>query len=123
MSSAEHQVKVFAAAFLINDEVAETLHSADELAIEFGISLESATIYFEQLIERREHDQRARKIRAIADELAESVTPSTPQLHFLSQPCYNCGQPTVFPVASKFMCQTCDKVYDRLQDGDPGFEG
>jgi len=121
--SAEHQVKVFAAAFLINDEVAETLHSADDIAIEFGISRESATIYFEQLLERRERDQTAKKIRAIADELAEAVAPSAAKTHFLSQPCYNCGEQTLFPVDTKFMCQSCNHIYDRLQDGDPGFEG
>ena len=121
--SSEHQVKVFAPAFLINDEIAETLQSASDIAIEFGISLESASIYYGEMLERRERDQTARKIRAIADELVESVAPSASQPHFLSQPCYNCGQPTVFPVGSKFMCKTCDKIYDQLQDGDPGFEG
>src|SRR5262249_35669994 len=47
--SAEHQAKVFAPAFLINDDVAERLGSAEEISVEFGVSLESATIYYRQL--------------------------------------------------------------------------
>jgi len=39
------------------------------------------------------------------------------------EPIYNCGQPIVLPVADKFMCQSCDQNYDRLQDGHPGYEG
>jgi hypothetical protein len=120
--SSEHQVKVFAPAFLINDEIAETLQSASDIAIEFGISLESASIYYGELLERRERDQTAKKIRAIADELAEAVAPSAPKIHFLSQPCYNCGESTLFPVGNKIMCQSCNQIYDQLQDGDPGFE-
>jgi hypothetical protein len=120
--SAEHQVKVFASAFLINDEVAQTLQSASDIALEFGISLQSAEIYYEALIERREREQTAKKIRAIADELAEAVAPSATKTHFLSQPCYNCGESTLFPVGNKIMCQSCNQIYAQLQDGDPGFE-
>jgi hypothetical protein len=40
--SAEHQAKVFAPAFLINDRIAETLSSAKEIALAFGISQQSA---------------------------------------------------------------------------------
>jgi hypothetical protein len=120
--SSEHQVKVFAPAFLINDQVAETLQGASEVAIEFGISLESADIYYEKLLEQREREQTAKKIRSFADEFAQAAAaPSTPKLHYLSEPCHNCGNPTVFPVGNKFMCQTCNATSERLQDGDPGF--
>jgi hypothetical protein len=43
--SAEHQARVFAPAFLINDAVASTLESAEEVSLTFGISIESTSIY------------------------------------------------------------------------------
>src|SRR5690242_18940191 len=45
--SAEHQAKLFSPAFLINDDLAKALTTAEELSVEFGISLECATIYLE----------------------------------------------------------------------------
>jgi Zn-dependent peptidase ImmA (M78 family) len=118
--SAEHQAKVFAPAFLINDLIAETLSSADDISIEFGISLESATIHFEELTALRGRDVVAEKIRDIAEEFRESVKPVTSKLHFINDVCTACGRQTVFPVGAKFMCQTCDNVSDRFQDGDSG---
>ena len=117
--SAEHQVRVFAPAFLINDLIAETLSSADEISIEFGISDESAKIYFDDLTALRNRELAAEKIRRIAEEFRESVTPVISKLHFINDACTVCGHQTVFPVGSKFMCQTCDTVFDRFQDGDP----
>jgi hypothetical protein len=49
--SAEHQAKVFAAAFLINDTIGSTFFNAEDISVEFGISLESATIYLKELAE------------------------------------------------------------------------
>jgi Zn-dependent peptidase ImmA (M78 family) len=117
--SAEHQAKIFAPAFLINDSIAETLSSSEEISIEFGISYESARIYFEELTALRNREKAAAKIRRIADEFRESVTPVTRGPHFINEICTVCGNRTVFPVGSKFMCQTCDTVFDRFQDGDP----
>jgi IrrE N-terminal-like domain len=117
--SAEHQAKVFAPAFLINDLIAETLSSADDISIEFGISLESAKIYFDDLTASRNRELSAEKVRRIAEEFRESVTPVISKLHFINDACTVCGHQTVFPVGSKFMCQTCDTVFDRFQDGDP----
>jgi Zn-dependent peptidase ImmA (M78 family) len=57
--SAEHQARVFAAAFLINDAVAETLSNAEKISIEFGISLASARIYFEQIMIERDRSMHA----------------------------------------------------------------
>jgi Zn-dependent peptidase ImmA (M78 family) len=116
--SAEHQVRVFAPAFLINDLIAETLTSADDISIEFGISLESATIHFEEVTALRRRDVVAEKIRSIAEEFRESAKPPISKLHFINDACTVCGNQTVFPVGAKFMCQTCDNVSDRFQDGD-----
>jgi hypothetical protein len=67
--SAEHQARVFAPAFLINDQIAERLASAEEISVEFGVSLESATIYFEQLSKRRNRGKSIENIRRMADEV------------------------------------------------------
>jgi Zn-dependent peptidase ImmA (M78 family) len=117
--SAEHQVRVFAPAFLINDSIAETLSSAADISIEFGISLESAEIYFKELTALRDRGKAAEKIRRIADEFRQSVATVTPEPHFINEICTVCGNHTVFPVGCKFMCQTCNTVFDRFQDGDP----
>jgi Zn-dependent peptidase ImmA (M78 family) len=117
--SAEHQVRVFAPAFLVNDLIAETLRSADDISIEFGISSESAKIYFEELTALRDHDVAAEKIRRM-EEFRESVKPVTSKLHFINDACTVCGSQMVFPVGSKFMCQRCNNVSDRFQDGDRG---
>ncbi len=118
--SAEHQVRVFAPAFLINDLIAETLSSADEISIQFGISFESAKIYFDELTALCGREVAAEKIRRIADEFREAVNPVTSKLHFINDACSVCSSQTVFPVGSKFMCQTCNNVSDRFQDGDCG---
>jgi hypothetical protein len=51
--SAEHQVGVFAPAFLIDDALAETKNSAEEISLTFGVSMESAEIYFKELTDKR----------------------------------------------------------------------
>ncbi|MGP0058652.1 MAG: ImmA/IrrE family metallo-endopeptidase [Beijerinckiaceae bacterium] len=118
--SAEHHVKVFAPAFLINDAIAETLSGAEEISIEFGISYESAKIYFKELTAFRGRERTAEKMRRLAEEFRESIAPRSRKLHFLNEACPVCGNRTLFPVDAKFMCQHCDTVFDRFQDGDPG---
>jgi hypothetical protein len=118
--SAEHQAMVFAGAFLINDETARRLQSADEIAIQFGLSLDAARIYFEQMLEEIERPIVAKRIRQSAAELKAIVAvPRTPEMSFLSDPCSACGRQKLFPVGHKYMCQACDAIYDRFQDGDP----
>ncbi len=73
--SAERQARVFAPAFLINDEIAERLSSAEEISVEFGISLESARIYFEQLTERRNRGKSAENVRRMAEEARAILSP------------------------------------------------
>jgi hypothetical protein len=116
--SAEHQAKVFAAAFLINDVIASSLTSAEDISVEFGISLESANIYFEELTERRNREKSVANVRKMAEEF-RALTASAPSKgHYIDEPCSNCGQRTIFPIGIKFMCDTCHTVIDRFQDGD-----
>jgi hypothetical protein len=119
--SAEHQAMVFAAAFLINDDTARRMSSPDEIAVQFGLSLHAARIYFEQMMEEIEKPVSSQRVRKMADEFkATMIETSSPKskLSFLNDPCSSCGQQKLFPVGHKFMCQACDTVHDRFQDGD-----
>lgn len=92
--SAEHQAKVFAPAFLINDQIAERLTSAEKISVEFGVSLKSATIYFEQLSERRNRGKSIEKVRRMADEVREILSPPalSSKNMFLAEPCSVCRE-------------------------------
>jgi IrrE N-terminal-like domain len=119
--SAEHQAMVFAAAFLINDDIAYRLTSAEDIAVQFGLSLDAARIYFEQMLEEKERPAYAERVQRKAVEfraLVADKTSTKPDISFLSDPCLACGQQKLFPVGHKFMCHACDTVYDRYQDGD-----
>jgi hypothetical protein len=118
--SAEHQAKVFAAAFLINDAEAVKLSSAEEISIQFGISFESATIYFSHLTKERERPKDAERMREKARQIAADFRASTSHNDsYMDDACIFCGRQTVVPIGVKFLCTNCDAVYDRFQDGDP----
>jgi IrrE N-terminal-like domain len=118
--SAEHQAMVFAAALLINDITARSASSPEEVSVRAGVSVPAAHIYFEQVQEELARPAATRRARQIADEVRAALAPkpSTAPIAFLSDPCSCCGQQKLFPVGHKFMCQACDALYDRFQDGD-----
>ena len=116
--SAEHQAMVFAAAFLINDDTARRLKSADDIAVQFGLSLEAARIYFEDMLEEMERPAAAKRVQKLAAAFKNSVIDKEKPITFLVDLCPACGQQKLFPVGAKFMCQACDAVFDRFQDGD-----
>jgi hypothetical protein len=118
--SAEHQAMVFAGAFLINDITARTLSSADEVSVQAGVSLAAARIYFEQVQEELARPAAAARVRKIADEVRAALAPKpvASPVSVLNEVCSRCGQQKLFPIGHKFMCQACDTVYDRFQDGD-----
>jgi hypothetical protein len=119
--SAEHHAMVFAAAFLINEDTARGMSSPDEIALQFGLSLHAARIYFEQMMEEIERPASSLRVRKMADEFKATVTEkSAPKttITFLNDLCSTCGQQKLFPVGHKFMCQACDTVRDGFQDGD-----
>jgi hypothetical protein len=121
--SAEHQAKIFAPAFLINDVLAESANSAEELAIQFGISLESASIYCEELKRRRKRAENAERVQKLAKQLAADFRASNPtnasKARYIQEICSVCRRQTVLPVGIKFLCESCGAVTDRFQDGDP----
>jgi hypothetical protein len=115
--SAEHQAKVFAPAFLIDDDLALAIGDPEEISITFGVSLESAKIYLGELRKPEEKTRIGQKFRQLdAEFTARAQAEKGPQ--FLSELCPRCGLPKVFPVGEKFMCQSCEGVFDRFQDGD-----
>jgi hypothetical protein len=116
--SAEHQAKVFAPAFLINDRIAEALSSAKEIALAFGISLESAEIYFEQITKRRNKKKSAERVREMADETIAILSGRRPPpVKYMADACPICGEKKILPNNSGFQCQNCAKIFDH-QDGD-----
>jgi Zn-dependent peptidase ImmA (M78 family) len=122
--SAEHQAKVFAPAFLINDSLVAKLNSAEELSIQFGMSLESAEISYKALTEQRERAKNAERVQRLADQLAADFRASNPfnaskKTRYIQEMCTSCHQHTVLPVGIKFLCESCGAVMDRFQDGDP----
>jgi hypothetical protein len=118
--SAEHQAMVFGAGLLINDLTARRLSSPEEISVQAGVSLSAARIYFEQVQEELERPASAERVRRMADEVRAALAPkisSTP-VSFLDEICSGCGQQKLFQVGHKYMCQACNMVYDRFQDGD-----
>jgi Zn-dependent peptidase ImmA (M78 family) len=114
--SAEHQAKVFAPAFLINDALAATLNSQEELSIQFGISLESAAIYYKALTEQRERAQNAERVQRMADQLAADFRASNPsntsKTRYIQEICTTCHQQTVFPVGAR--CSRKRRVVSKI---------
>jgi hypothetical protein len=116
--SAEHQAKIFAPAFLINDRIAETLPSASEIALAFGISQQSAEIYFDQLTKRQSRKKSAQRVRQSADEAIAILSGRRKApVKYMANACSVCGAPKILPNSSGFQCQNCGKVFDH-QDGD-----
>jgi hypothetical protein len=75
--SAEHQAMVFGAAFLINDEIGRQLNSPEEISVQFGISLQAARIYFEQVQEEIARPASVARVRRMADEVRAALGTQT----------------------------------------------
>jgi Zn-dependent peptidase ImmA (M78 family) len=115
--SAEHQAKVFASAFLIDDEVAATLSSPEEISTEFVVSMEAAEICFERLAEEAEHIRSAERVRLsnedFQNKMREALTKRSKQeLQYTGDFCTNCGNATLIPMGIRLLCHTCGDVSD-----------
>jgi IrrE N-terminal-like domain len=118
--SAEHQAKIFAAAFLIHDDAAATLASALDISLEFGVSLQAAEICFDRLAKAAEHAQSAERVQKINREIKAALLgqPKSKQMTYLDDICTSCRKATLVPIDNKVLCDTCGFVGDRYQDGD-----
>jgi Zn-dependent peptidase ImmA (M78 family) len=134
--SAEHQAKVFAAAFLIhedeatkivacalrthrNDEAAEA-HATRDISTEFGVSQEAAEVAFDHLTEKLKRRESALRVRKIADQTIAAIRKAATarQPTFLEHPCINCTLRTLVPEGTKVRCMSCGYFGDPFQDGD-----
>jgi hypothetical protein len=116
--SAEHQAKVFAAAFLIDDKRAAELSSPLEIATEFLVSLSAAEICYERIqLERERADSVVRVIEANkAFQALMRKNPDTKR-SYLSAYCISCKCQTLVPIGIKVGCETCGYVGDHPEDG------
>lgn len=113
--SAEHQAKVFAAAFLIHDEDAAQMKDAAEISVEFGVSLQAAEVCFERFRVKAEHTRSAQRVRKIADEAIAALTRKT---KYLDQVCTICRQRKLVSFGNKVRCENCKYTGDQFPDGD-----
>ena len=118
-TSAEHQAKIFAAAFLIHDEDAAKLGNAQEISEEFGVSLQAAQVCFDRLNRKAERQRSSERVRKNADELI-ALLRRQPQLQptYIADPC-SCGMRTLRAIdATRVKCDSCGFLGERFQDGD-----
>ena len=113
--SAEHQAKVFASAFLIHDEDAVGM-TAEEIAIEFGVSLEAAKICFDRLLKKAE---RARSVERVLKMNEEVKATLLGKKSYLEDICTVCHRATLLLQGNgQVSCDTCGFRGNRYQDGD-----
>jgi hypothetical protein len=120
-TSAEHQAKVFAAAFLIHDEDAAQMGSAQEISEQFLVSLQAAEICFDRLKRAAERQRSAERIRTIADQtiaILKGQPAEQNQKTYLNDPCVSCHANALIPLGIKVLCDNCGFIGDRFQDGD-----
>ena len=117
LESAEHQAKVFASAFLVHDNQAAELKSAEEISTEFGISLQAAQIVFERLERESDRAKVSAHIARANEDIQQRFSAPVMKPKFLEEPCVGCGQKTVCIVGVKLLC-LCGRLSDRPQDGD-----
>ncbi len=110
--SAEHQAKVFASAFLIEDEVAETLQSADEISTEFLVSLEAAGICFDRLQKEKRRREGAEHVRKANEAFQASLREKKSNFQYTGDFCVVCNNATMIPMGIKLLCHTCGHVSD-----------
>ena len=115
--SAEHQAKVFASAFLVDDDAAASLSSPEEISTEFLVSLEAAEICFERLADEAEHALSAERVRLSNEDFQSKMRAAIEnrpkqELQYTGDFCTKCGNATLLPMGIKLLCHTCGDVID-----------
>lgn len=121
--SAEHQAKVFAAAFLIDDKVAATLSGPEEISTAFLVSLEAAEICYERLAYEAERAASAQRVQRMNEEFKAAIAlKSKPKLAVVPAQtrdrCTSCREQCLVPQGAKYRCTNCGWVSDHFPDGD-----
>lgn len=117
--SAEHQAKVFAAAFLIDDGRAAELASPLEIAEEFLVSLSAAEICYERIQLELERVAAAARVEQLNREFQVEVREKDKEKKkiYLDALCVSCKCQTLLPLGTKVGCSTCGYVGDHPEDG------
>jgi Zn-dependent peptidase ImmA (M78 family) len=117
--SAEHQAKVFASAFLIDDETAKQIGIAEEVSVFFLVSLQAAQICLERIARENERAESAKRVEQINEVFQASVSNKKPEVRHIDDPCTSCGNKTLVSLGGgKIYCGTCGRVGDQFPDGD-----
>ncbi|WP_375780741.1 ImmA/IrrE family metallo-endopeptidase [Bradyrhizobium sp. ma5] len=119
--SAEHQAKVFAAAFLINERRASELESPLDIATEFLVSLSAAEICFERILDERDRAAAVKRVLESNREFqAQMRQVAKPAKKYLLARCPACMHRTLVPLGIKVVCDNsgCGYVGDDPENGD-----
>jgi hypothetical protein len=117
--SAEHQAKVFASAFLIDDTRAAELGSPIEISAEFLVSLSAAEICYERIQLERERAASVARVME-ANNIFQALMRGTQQRkNYLQAHCISCQFRTLVPLGIKVECETCGYVGDHPENGEP----
>ncbi|MCA1372307.1 MULTISPECIES: ImmA/IrrE family metallo-endopeptidase [unclassified Bradyrhizobium] len=115
--SAEHQAKVFASAFLIDDLRAAELASPFEISAEFIVSLSAAEICYERLQIERERAEAAARVLKSNEAHQALMRRNERRPNYLQAICPACKSQTLLPLATKVGCESCGYVGDHPEDG------
>lgn len=118
--SAEHQAKVFAAAFLIHDKTAAQIGIAEEVSVFFLVSLEAARICLGRLARDAERAESAKRVQQLSEQVQAALSGKLEKetKYAADVLCTFCGKPTLVPLGMKYLCGTCGRASDQFPDGD-----
>lgn len=115
--SAEHQAKVFASAFLIDDGHAYELESPLEIATEFLVSLSAAEICFERIQIEKDHAEAVKRVlESNKNFQAQMRNAEKPARKYLPATCPACSRQTLFRIGIKVGCD-CGWIGDDPENG------
>lgn len=115
--SAEHQAKVFASAFLIDDRRAAELATPLEIATEFLVSLSAAEICHERIQAECERAASAARVLEANNIFQAMMRQSEKKANYLQALCIACKRQTLVQLGNKVGCETCGYVGDHPEDG------
>jgi hypothetical protein len=115
--SAEHQAKVFASAFLIDDKGAAELESPFEIATEFLVSIAAAEICYERIQLERERAASAVRVMKANNEFQALMKGTRNKRSYLPAHCISCKCQTLISLGIKVGCETCGYMGDHPEDG------
>jgi hypothetical protein len=115
--SAEHQAKVFASAFLIDDIRAAEIATPLEIATEFLVSLSAAEICYERIETERDRAASVARVLDANRTLQALLRHSEKKKKYLQPLCIACKCQTLLSLGTKVGCETCGYVGDHPEDG------